>query len=83
MSNVFGIAYDEAFGENHGWLVRKSAKLAMMASQSREKFVEVILKGAYDEKKFEEYNNKFLSVLVPVHDFLWNFYKENKMDKLE
>jgi len=35
LSNIFGVAYDEAFGENHGWLVRKSAKLAMMASQSR------------------------------------------------
>lgn len=44
LSSIFSVAYDEAFGNNHAWLVRKSAKVAMMASQSKQKFVEVILK---------------------------------------
>ena len=81
LSSIFSKAYDEAFGDNHAWLVRKSAQVAIMASSERKRLVEVVI-GVYDEKSFEEYNNKFLEVLIPVHEALWKFYKENELTKL-
>jgi hypothetical protein len=82
LSSIFGLAYESAFGSNHSWLVRKSAKLAMMASQNRQKFIEILLQQPYDEKLFQTLNAQFLEQLVPVHDFLWQFYRDNGIDKL-
>jgi len=35
LSDILSKAYDAAFGEKHGWFVRKGAKLAIMASGNR------------------------------------------------
>lgn len=47
----------------------------MMTSQNKKRLVEVILKENYNEEIFKETNNRFLVELIPVHDFLWKFYK--------
>lgn len=39
LSSIFSVAYDEAFGTNHGWVLRKSAKVAMMTSQNKQRLV--------------------------------------------
>lgn len=83
LSTTFASAYDAAFANNHNWMVRNSAKLAMYASEDRKKFIEVILGSSYDEESFREYNQKFLRVFAPVHDRLWDYYRQNNLTKLD
>jgi hypothetical protein len=39
LSDILCHAYDEAFGNNHGWIVRNSAKLAIKASCDKKKLI--------------------------------------------
>lgn len=47
LSEILNTAYDTAFNEKHAWLVRKGAKIAIMASTDRKSLVEVMV-GKYD-----------------------------------
>jgi len=47
LGDILSKAYDCAFEEKHSWIIRKGAKLAIMASSNRKEFVEVIV-GSYD-----------------------------------
>ena len=39
LSSIFSTAYDAAFGSNHSWVLRNSAKVAMYASQDKKQFI--------------------------------------------
>lgn len=79
MSDILAKAYDSAFGEKHSWIVRNGAKLAIKASSDRKEFIEVISGKKYDEASFRQTNDRFMNQLVPIHEALWNFYKQNKL----
>lgn len=82
MSNILCQAYDDAFGDNHSFIVRNGAKLAIKATSDRKEFVEVISGRKYDADYFAEINQKFMKSFVPIHEIMWNFYKENNLTKL-
>lgn len=52
LAHIFNTAYDAAFGEKHSWLIRKGAKLAIMASSDRKRLVEVV-NGSNNEETFQ------------------------------
>lgn len=51
LSGMLDHAYDEAFGEKHSWIIRKGAKVAMMAAPNKKFMIETML-GKYDEPEF-------------------------------
>jgi hypothetical protein len=67
MSDVLCKAYDAAFGEKHGWLIRKGAKLAIKASGNRGELIASIMGKQCPEQEFQAKNKMFLERLVPVH----------------
>jgi hypothetical protein len=67
MSDILCAAYDAAFGDNHSWVVRNGAKLAIKASSSRKEFVEAITAAKYDEEKFNDLSRRFMEKFVPIH----------------
>lgn len=79
MSDILAQAYDAAFGEKHSWIVRNGAKIAIKASSDRKEFIEVISGRKYDETFFKQINDRFMTKLVPIHEALWNFYKQNNL----
>ena len=83
MSDILCEAYDAAFGEKHSWIIRKGAKLAIKASSDRKEFVEAVLSSKYDLDRFNDINERFLMNLIPVHEILWGFYRENNLVDLE
>lgn len=82
MSTILCKAYDDAFGDNHNFMVRNGAKLAIKASSDRKEFVEVITGKKYSPENFNEISEKFLKNFLPIHQIMWNFYKENKLTEL-
>lgn len=83
MSDILCKAYDAAFGEKHSWVIRKGAKLAIKASGSRNSLIETICGGKVDQETFQKTNQRFLDRLIPVHEALWGFYKENNLTELQ
>jgi hypothetical protein len=51
LSGMLDHAYDEAFGERHSWIIRKGAKLAILAAPNKKFLMETML-GKYDEPLF-------------------------------
>jgi hypothetical protein len=43
MSDILCKAYDSAFGEKNGWIIRKGAKLAIKASGNRKELIDIIV----------------------------------------
>lgn len=82
MSDILCKAYDAAFGEKHSWILRNGAKLAIKASSNRKDFVEVITGRKYDEDYFFQVGDQFMAHFLPIHNALWNFYKQNKLTDL-
>lgn len=65
LSGMLDHAYDEAFGEKHSWIIRKGAKVAMMAAPNKKFLIETML-GKYDEAEFYRVAEIFLGYLVPI-----------------
>lgn len=82
MSDILCKAYDDAFGDTHSFIVRNGAKLAIKATSDRKEFVEVITGKKYDPEYFEQVGERFMKSFQPIHELMWNFYKENNLTKL-
>jgi hypothetical protein len=67
MSDILCKAYDSAFGEKHSWIIRKGAKIAIMASGNRKELIDVVIGQKVDEDTFQKANQRFLDRLVPIH----------------
>jgi len=76
MKEISKKAYDEAFGERHPWLIRKTASIAVSAVPSKEEFIQ---KTGVDVNKLEEASTK----VDIVKEALWRFYTQNGIDKLD
>lgn len=82
LSGMLDHAYDEAFGEKHSWIIRKGAKLAILAAPNKKYLIETML-GKHDEPQFYKLMEEFLGHLNPVWEALWGFYRTNNLVNLE
>jgi hypothetical protein len=75
-SELFKLAYTEAFGENHGFMLRQAAKVAIMATANKEAFIDTCLEGkSKDHKDIIAIGEKYCRCLNPSYKFLWKFYE--------
>lgn len=68
-------AYSKGLGIHHPWVVRQAAKLAMLATPSRETFL-------HDANASYEQIAEFKALLEQFRGPLWAFYKEKGLEEL-
>ena len=62
--------------------MRKSAKLAIMATPGKETLIRAFT-GKNDEKEFVKVASEFNGLLEPILSDAWKFYKDKDLTKLE
>ena len=88
MSKIAEKAYKKALAPHHGWMLQKAALIAMKAVKRRDKFIDSICKeqqsvdADYNEEKFYEDFATLGKQSASLAEKLWDFCKQNGLDKL-
>lgn len=75
LSAVAKNAYNKGLGPHHPWVIRQGAKVAMLAVPSRESFFN-------ETKASYEQIYEFKTCLEKFRPWLWDYYRQKKLDDL-